>query len=155
MTLWARRPFIFIELWYFKLGRNDDVIWDYGSSKSSGLDDFNFKFIKEFWHILKGDIIKFLDDFHVSSNFTRGTNASSITLISKINEPQGWGDYRPISLVGCMYKVVTKVLAKRLQKVLHGMIDERQCVFLGGEIFYSVLLLIRWWMKLEGKRKSA
>lgn len=34
-----------------------------------------------------------------------------------------------------MYKAVTKLLAKRLQKVLHRVIDERQSAFLGGRNF--------------------
>ena len=53
----------------------------------------------------------------------------------------GGGDYRSISLVGCMYKVVAKVLAKRLQKVLHGVIDERQCAFLGGGNLFPCALI--------------
>lgn len=120
-----------------------ETIWDCGSSKSLGLDRFNFKFIKEIWHILKSDIVKFLDDFPTSDNFTRGTNASFIALIPTIEEQQGWwgGDYRSISLVGCMYKVVAKVLAKRLQKVLHGVIDERQCAFLGGRNLFHCALI--------------
>lgn len=36
-------------------------------------------------------------------------------------------------MIGCMYKIVAKILAKRLQKVLHGIIDERKSAFfLGG-----------------------
>ena len=67
-----------------------ETIWDCGSSKSLGLDRFNFKFIKEIWHILKSDIVKFLDDFPTSDNFTGGTNASFIALIPTIEEQQGW-----------------------------------------------------------------
>lgn len=61
-----------------------EAIWDCGNSKSLGSDDVNFKFIKEFWHILKGDIIKFLDDFHGSSNFTTGTNATFVWMESTL-----------------------------------------------------------------------
>ena len=64
-------------------------------------DGFNLKFIKESWGVLKDDIFNFLKDFHESSTFARGTNASSIALIPKVEEPQGWeeGDYRLILLV--------------------------------------------------------
>lgn len=42
-----------------------------------------------------------------------------------------------------MYKVVVRILAKRLLSVLHDVIDERQSASLGGgggETFYKV-----WW----------
>lgn len=64
--------------------------------------------------MLKEDAIYFLDDFHVTGKFTRGANASFIALIPKIRDPKWWGDYRPISLVGCMYNVVSYILARRL-----------------------------------------
>jgi hypothetical protein len=44
--------------------------------------------------------------------------------------PQKLKDYRPISLVGSLYKIVAKVLARRLKLVLHGIISESQSGFL-------------------------
>ena len=41
-------------------------------------------------------------------------------------------DYRPISLIGCIYKIVAKILANRLEKVLPLIIDERQSAFIEG-----------------------
>ncbi|KHN47625.1 hypothetical protein glysoja_036477, partial [Glycine soja] len=45
-------------------------------------------------------------------------NASFIALIPKVSDPQGLSDYRPISLIGCVYKIVSKLLAKRLKKAI-------------------------------------
>jgi len=58
-------------------------------------------------------------------------NASFVSLVPKVDNPQLLNNFRPISLVGCLYKIVSKVLALRLKKVLHRVIDFRQCVF-GG-----------------------
>lgn len=104
-------------------------MWKFKKPKPNG---FNFKFLKECWSILKNDVFNFLQDFHSSGSFSKGVNASFIALIARLISHKK-GDYRPISLVGCMYKVVTKILAKRLQNFLHGVIDERQCTFLGKE----------------------
>lgn len=73
-----------------------------------------------------------MDDFHRNGVWARGTNASFIALIPKVNSSQGLNDFRPISLVGCMYKVVTKILSKRIKRVLYKVIDESQSAFLGG-----------------------
>ncbi|XP_028184688.1 uncharacterized protein LOC114371443 [Glycine soja] len=63
------------------------------------------------------------------------------TLIPKINDPQSFNDYRPISLIGCVYKIVARVLAKRLAAVLPHLIDERQTAFMKGRhILHGVLI---------------
>ena len=77
------------------VGRFDEeeikmAIWNCGSSKSLGLDEFHFKILKEFWETLQGDICNFLNDFHETDTFYKGTNASLISHIPKINEPQRW-----------------------------------------------------------------
>ncbi|GJW43442.1 reverse transcriptase domain, reverse transcriptase zinc-binding domain protein [Tanacetum coccineum] len=41
-------------------------------------------------------------------------------------------DYRPISLIGCMYKILSKLLATRLSKVIHKLIRPNQTAFLAG-----------------------
>jgi len=86
-------------------------VWDYDSYKSPGLYGISFGFIKEFWNLLKDDFIRFLSKFHRNGRLTKGLNATFNALIPKINSSQRLNDYRPISLVGCMYKVLAKILA--------------------------------------------
>nr|GEV47131.1 hypothetical protein [Tanacetum cinerariifolium] len=46
--------------------------------------------------------------------FPRGCNSSFIALIPKVMDAKFVTDFRPISLIGSVYKVVTKILANRL-----------------------------------------
>ncbi|GJR09724.1 RNA-directed DNA polymerase, eukaryota [Tanacetum coccineum] len=57
-------------------------------------------------------------------------NSLFVTLISKSNDPKFVSDYRPISLIGSIYKVVTKVLANRLSMVMSDLISDVQSAFL-------------------------
>lgn len=81
---------------------------------------------------MQHDIKKFIDGFHQSGRWPRGLNSSFITLIPKIDSPINLNDFRPISLVGCLYKIVTKILASRIKKVLPNVIAMNQFAFLGG-----------------------
>ena len=56
---------------------------------------------------------------------------SFISLIPKVVNPQQIGEFRPIALVGGIYKILAKVLAGRLAKVLDSVISESQSAFIG------------------------
>jgi len=53
-------------------------------------------------------------EFHRNRKLTKGINSTFIVLIPKVDNPQHLNDFRPISLVGSMYKILAKVLANRL-----------------------------------------
>jgi len=116
----------------FKEGEVTSAVWECGSEKSPGPDGLNFKFIKKFLHLIKPDVLRFLDEFYVNGKFPRGCNASFIALLPKVQEPQLLNDYRPISLIGCVYKIVAKLLVNQL-KVMPLIIDERQSAFIEGK----------------------
>jgi len=67
--------------------------------------------------------------FHSGGSWPKGTNASFISLIPKVDNPQSMDEYRPISLIGSVYKIISKILAKRLQKILHKVIDIKHSTF--------------------------
>src|ERR1044072_5438157 len=92
----------------------------------------NFRLLKAFWGTLKDDFKKMVDEFHSRGVWPRGANASSVALIPKTNDPQSLSEFRPIPLIGCMYKVVSKILANRIKEVLPSLNDERQFAFVGG-----------------------
>ena len=60
------------------------AVWSCGSDKSPGPNGLNFKFIKQFWEVIKPDFLRFFDEFHVNEVFPRGLNASFIALIPKV-----------------------------------------------------------------------
>ena len=88
----------------------------------------------------------FFDHFHRSSEFERSLNASFLSLISKKNNVVIIKDFRPISLVGNVYKLLFKVLANKLKRVLDKFISESQNSFVSGrQILDSVLMLTNVW----------
>ena len=55
-----------------------------------------------------------LHNFHEQDVFERSLNVSFLALIPKKSNAMKVRDFHPISLVGGMYKIISKVLANRL-----------------------------------------
>jgi hypothetical protein len=110
----------------------DDVIMSCDGFKSPGPDGFNFAFIKSIWELMKGEVRVLFDQFHGNVCLPSSIFSYFITLIPKVKDPQFLGDFRPISLLGCVYKLVSKVLAARLAKVIDFLIPKTQSAFIKG-----------------------
>ncbi|GJU88931.1 putative RNA-directed DNA polymerase [Tanacetum coccineum] len=109
-----------------------EVVWNCVSSKASGSDGLNFKFIKRYWELLKDDFYKCIRHFDVTCSLARGCNASFTVLAPKKKDPLVLNNYHPICLISCTYKVISKILASRLANVMHKLISLNQIAFLAG-----------------------
>lgn len=70
--------------------------------------------------------------FHEDGEFELSLNATFLVLIPKKYDAEEVKDFRPISLVGGVYKIIAKVLANRLRVLLPDIISEIQNAFVGG-----------------------
>jgi len=99
----------------FTISEVKATIWACGNEKAPGPNGFTFDFLKKFWETLKTDIFVFVKFFEKWGRFSRGCNSSFITLVAKVKDPLNLSEYRPISLIGSMYKIIAKLLAMRLK----------------------------------------
>ena len=73
---------------------------------------------------MEKDVLAIFEEFFHHCKFEKSLNATFIALIPKKNNASNISDFRPISLVGSVYKILTKVLANRLKVVLDQLISE-------------------------------
>ncbi|GJR41802.1 RNA-directed DNA polymerase, eukaryota [Tanacetum coccineum] len=122
------------------------TVWDCGTNKLPGPDGFTFEFIRKYWNIICVDIEDAVFHFFNTGTFSQGCNSSFIALILKMQDAKLVKDFRPISLIGCIYKIVTKVLANRLCTIIPDLISDVQSAFvtnrqiLDGPFILSELL---------------
>ena len=110
----------------------DEAVESCNSQKSPGPDGFSFRFIKEAWEVIKFDVYKIVEDFSSTCRLPKGANVAFIALIAKCDHPGGFKDFRPISMVECIYKIISKLLARRLQRVMDSIIGPNQSSFIAG-----------------------
>ena len=90
---------------------------------------------------MERDILAMFEEFYHHSKFEKSLNATFIALIPKRNGASNIRNFRPISLVGSVYKILVKVLANRLKEVLDQLIFESQNNSVDGrQILDSILI---------------
>jgi hypothetical protein len=108
--------------------------------KAPGPDGFSLAFFQDCWEVVKGDIMAVFADFH-SCKFVKSINSTFISLIPKFHGAKEIKDFCPISLVGGVYKIIAKVLANRIRRVMDRIISKPQNAFVKGrQILDSVLI---------------
>jgi len=125
----------------FSLDEVKAAVWDCDSFKSPGPDGINFGFFKQFWLLLREDIMCFMTEFHRNGKLSKGVNSTFIALIPKVVSPQRLTDFRPISLVGSLYKILAKVLANRLRQVIDRVVSDVQSAFVKNRQILDGILI--------------
>ncbi|XP_026396975.1 uncharacterized protein LOC113291689 [Papaver somniferum] len=87
------------------------------------------EFFKAVWDIIKEDLMLVIKEFEHSGTLDWRLNCTNIILIPKCEGDVNMNDFRPISLVGGVYKIIIKLLADRLKVVLPTIISDFQGAF--------------------------
>ncbi|GJS90564.1 RNA-directed DNA polymerase, eukaryota [Tanacetum coccineum] len=108
------------------------AVRDCGSNKSPGPDGFTFDFYRRYWKLIDHDVVNVVFEFFSSGMFPLGCNSSFITLIPKTQDAKVIKDFRPIILIGSVYKIIAKILANRLSLVIPYLISDVQSAFVAN-----------------------
>ncbi|XP_072087395.1 uncharacterized protein [Arachis hypogaea] len=81
----------------------------------------------------------------------------AVALAPKFVEAKEIKDLRPISMVGCVYKVISKILIRRIRKIMPGLVGETQSAFVQGRKIHDGALIACetvQWLKLRKKNST-
>jgi hypothetical protein len=100
--------------------------------KIPGPDRWTIEFFLCFFDLLGQDILRLVEEIMIIGQMPLSLNSTFIALIPKKDNSYSLDDFRPISLCNCIYKIVSKVLSRRLKRILSNKISSEQFSFLEG-----------------------
>ena len=89
-------------------------------------------FYQHFWEIIKEDVLEMFEEFHAGILDVSRMNYEIVTLLPKVQDAERIQQYRPICLLNCIYKWVTKFLTLRLESIADKLILVNQTAFMKG-----------------------
>ena len=108
---------------------------DLNGDKAPSSNGFSLNFWQFSWDFTKEEVMGFLKEFHEHDRFVRSLNSTFLILIPKKAGAEDLRDFRLISLVGGLYKLLAKVLANRLKKVVGKVVSSAQMLSLKEDKF--------------------
>ena len=97
--------------------------------KASGRDGFPIVLWSFRWEFMKDEVMGFFKEFYEQKKFMRSLNATFLVMIPKKGIVEDIKDYKPISLLGGLYKILAKVRGNRLRRVIDKVLSPSQNAF--------------------------
>lgn len=99
---------------------------------SPGPNGLNAACLKHYWKLILPSFQRVLENFFQDGHIPIGINSYFFALIPKISNPTTPTNYRTISLINSIFKVLLKILANRLKLALPHIISEEETGFMQG-----------------------
>ncbi|KAK9667762.1 hypothetical protein RND81_13G009700 [Saponaria officinalis] len=111
-------------------------------NSSPGFDGFSSGFFISSWHLIGIDLCSAIKEFFRTVRMPKQLNTTLLTLVPKKKVVKNVQDFRPIACCSVIYKVISKILANRMQLLLPLLIGQEQAAFIKGGIFLTMCFFL-------------
>lgn len=123
--------------------------------KAPGPDGFIGCFYKRCWAIIKDDLIQaVMSFFNLQTSKLHLINTANIVLLPKSQEASSLTDFRPISLINSVVKIITKILANRLAPHTNALVSNAQNAFIKKRCIHDNFIYAQRVIQLLHKKKK-
>lgn len=119
-----------------------EALYQMEKNKAAGPNKIPIEFYQGCWEFIKNDIVQLFDDFHSQKLNVSRLNYGIITLLPKIKEASKIQQFRPICLLNCLYKLITKTHTIRLEIVADKLIHKTQTAFMKNQNILSGVMCL-------------
>eukprot|EP00253_Pinus_taeda_P035966 PITA_35966 len=123
-------------------------------NKAPGPDGFPVRFYLSCWAIIKNDLLRMVKKSQSCTKIGGGINSAFLALIPKEKGAVDFSRFRPISLCNTSYKLITKIIANHLKKILAAIILENQGGFIKGRKILDNIVLVQEAVHSSYRRKE-
>lgn len=113
------------------------------SWRAPGIDTLTLEFYRMFWDILWKDLLDVFNECLASGSVPVSGKRGVLTWLPKKGHLQDIRNWHPMSLLCVNYKLLSKVLASRLGKVMEQVIHRDQTYYVPGRSMVGNIHLIR------------
>lgn len=118
------------------------ALFDMEANRAPELDYIPAEFYQSCWDTVKGDVMRLFYSFHKGTLDVQRLNYGIITLLPKVSGADRIQQFHPICLLRCPYKLITKVLDRRVEKYAHKLISPTQNAFVKGRNIMDGILAL-------------
>ncbi|KAG7558973.1 Endonuclease/exonuclease/phosphatase superfamily [Arabidopsis thaliana x Arabidopsis arenosa] len=118
-----------------------DTLFKMPKNKAPGPDGFPVEFYLEAWDIIGDDTVAAIKEFFTSGYLPRHFNATAIALIPKDTADDSLSQFRPVSCCTTLYKVIARIIKRRLKLFISDAVQLNQVGFVNGRLLCENVLL--------------
>ena len=105
-----------------------------------GIDGVSNLFIKKIWPLMRVPLLRYAACCFVKGKLTNTFSTACVRLIPKKGDITQIKNWRPISLLSCYYKIVSRVINTRLGKVIDKITGRVQKAYSNNRYVHEVLI---------------
>jgi hypothetical protein len=109
-------------------------------SSAPGIDGFNTRFVRKFWKYFSTPLLKYANCCFIRGHLTRSFRTAVLKLIPKKGDCSDINKWRPISLLSCLYKIISRAINNRLKLVVNRFTTRAQKGFTSHRYIQEVLI---------------